>query len=221
VSAPEAPSAPAETAKAPEAPPEPAPAAPAAPATSDADTLTFDDVLTDAGFAREYKARVARELEAEKAKWKADAEEQARRSRMEEVERLKLERDEAAAKIAEVEARAREIETDRDIATSLVSAGVVLRDAEAREFLSYQVRRMLADKSAGDAIEATRAVLAKHDYLARPAAGEAPRPPATTIPASAKSTEAPAVPSPAPAVDTLTMTPQEYKRYRRETHGIH
>jgi len=214
--------------------PETAPAPTTPPASPYADTadseppsdITLEDLLNDPIIARELKNRTQQQvtsaLEAQQKKLATEQE----RAKMEESDRLRAEKaDEEARRIA-AEKKASDLMLDSEFSTAFMRSGTQLANPASIDFIKSQARATM--EAEGLSMEACVAeVLEKHAYLVAPPqapqpVAPAPPPPAASSvpPAQVKHTETPAQETPKNSVDTRNMTPQEYKRYRRETHGF-
>jgi len=194
--------------------------------------VTFDDVLADPDLARAAKQRQDAAIADAKAKWEADRKQAEERSKMEETERLSAEKGDLAKENAQLKEQLLNTQLDRDMTSALVEDGVQLSTADSLDFVRFQATKLAAETDM-DIKAATRAVIERHPYLVstpEPSPGgatqEQPAPSGqrtSTVPSKAASpqNQAPTQPEPEDAVDTLGMTPQQYRDYRRSKHGIH
>lgn len=184
--------------------------------------ITYEDVLGDPDFAREAKKRQDQAVAQAKEAWEAEQKLRAERAEMKELERVRAEKEDAAKEAAQLKEQLLNTQIERDMTSAIVEDGVKLSSADSLEFLKYQAVK-LSSETDMDIRQATRAVIEKHPYLQDKGAPPSPKESVSTVPKSAlpKNTQAPSKPAPDPEVDTLSMTPQQYREYRRFKHGLH
>lgn len=220
--------APVEAPSAPESAPSPEPvsAEPPKPEALDA-ILGRDDVRAEIRKAAKLAASRAVEEEKERAHKEAE------RAKMEEVDRLRLEKQEAEQAAEAAREKVRGVERERDLAAALVASNVALADAAAMDFLRFKVLAEVDSDPDLAVSDAVARVLGSHAYLmktpeAPPVASSestenrpvAPQDRPNTAPVE-KATQAPAAKESPPGVDVMKMSRQEYEEHRRRLHGIH
>lgn len=203
--------------------PEPPVETPEAPKPAPA--KTFADLLSDPAVARELAARQKKAVEEAVAAARAEEETKRKREKMDEAERLKADLEEASGKVRKAESEKTALKLEVDFASAFMKSGKALVDANAVDFVKAEARKLM--ESDGLPMEACiNEVFNKHAYLiakaepvtAAPVKTAVARP--STSPTTTPQTEAPAE-KPAPeAVDTRSMTPQEYREYKRRVHNI-
>jgi hypothetical protein len=185
--------------------------------------LARSDVQAEIAKASKLAAKAAVEAA------KAEAAQQAERAKMDEVERLRLEAQEAVAKVNAAEQVASEAIMERDLANALVTSDRRLQDSKALDYLRYQAFKAVSENDGMSMDVAVTKVLAEAPWLLQqadaapatdPAAQPAPVERPTTAPPS-KETTAPPAQKPAPGVDVLSMTRAEYEDYKRRQHNLH
>ena len=222
-------------AEAPAAPEAEAPAAPESapqPRSSDGTFASPADVsLSDILARPDVKAELNKQAKLAAKTAMEEAEEAARvraeRAKMDEVERLKLEKVEAEQRATDAARKATAAERERDLANTLIAGNTKLGSPKALDFLRFNAFGLCDADPALTMADAVSRVLSDHSYLVAPAASEQPQAPAAPVqrPSTAppvKATQAPAAAKPAPGVDVLSMSKQDYERYKRENHpSIH
>lgn len=186
--------------------------------------LNRPDVKAELNKQAKLAAKQAMEEAEEKAR--IDAE----RAKMDELERLKLEKQEAEQRAVEAARKATEAERERDLANTLIASNLKLANPRALDFLRFNAFGMCDADPNLTMADAVSRVLTEHSYLAAPAdAAPAAQPqtpsqpverPSTAPPT--KPTQTPAAAKPEPGVDVLSMSKQEYENYKRRNHpNIH
>jgi hypothetical protein len=189
--------------------------------------LSRPDVKAELNKAAKLAAKRAMEEAQESARVAAE------RAKLDEVERLRLEMQEAEQRAVEATRKAQAAERERDLANTLIASDAKLANPRALDFLRFSAFGLCdadPDLAMGDAV---KRVLGEHSYLIAPeavAAVAAPEPPQTpaqpvqrpsTAP-PAKATQTPAAATPDSGVDVLSMSKQEYEKYKRAQHpSIH
>lgn len=200
-----------------------------------AETPTYDP-LTDP----KVQARIRAESEkaakkaAQKARAEAEAEakKKADRAKLDEVERLKAERQDALDQVAKLEAQHGEAIAEQQLTNALIAGNHRLAGGSALDFLRIAAKQAVASDEELSMEQAVADVLAANPFLVKapePQAPQAPQqgtqrpnaPAPDTQPAGQPRQPAPrAAKKPTPTVDTMSMTPAEYEKHRREVHGL-
>lgn len=158
-----------------------------------------------------------------KAEGAKEAQERARRDaereKMSEVERAKAEAADAKAEAKAARERADAAALDRDYATAVMESDVQIRP-KARGTVKTLVAEAMAEDESLSVADALAAVVAEHDYVVQPASAPPSDQRTSTTPAPKKTTAKPAEPDPKKPVDVSEMTPQQFKQYQFEVHGI-
>lgn len=168
---------------------------------------------------------VAKAAEDAARKERARIEKEQERAKMEEIDRIRAEREDVEKERDAFREEIARLQADSAYHDALISSAVQLVSQDAAQFLRMKVEQL---RSAQDISwqEAISGAVAEAPFLVKqdPPPAEAPPPQlSTTVPAAPaprRSTEAPARASAAEPVDVLKMTPQEYARYKVEKHRI-
>ena len=189
-----------------------------------AEILARPDVKAELNKQAKLAAKSAMEEAQEAARVAAE------RAKMDEVERLKLEKSEAEARATQNEAKAVAAERERDLANTLIAGNTKLASPKSLDFLRFNAFQLCDGDSTLTMADAVNRVLAEHGYLVAgvesntPAEAPVVAPPVerpSTAPPT-KTTQAPAAAKPDEGVDVMSMTKQEYLAYKRSTHpSIH
>lgn len=204
---------------APKSAPDPAKAEPAAqdtPEPEESDEPDMSDPKIRMAAARAAKKARQDALQEAEAKAKQEAE----RAAMDELTRTKAELAEARDRAAKAEQATTAAKREAEFSDAVLAAGYQLAGGQAPAFLRAAVADLLAaDDTLDTPTAVARAVKANPFLVKQPgAATEQPRGASTAT--GPKVPAAPAAKQPGPPVDVMKMTPEEYREYRQQTHGV-
>lgn len=191
------------------------PPAPAAAPTVDVQKLiqspAIQEQLRLAAEAAFKKGQEAAKEEADKA---------AARAKMEETERLKLEKQEADDKAAAAERTLNKTKVELGVARTLADGNIQLEDpAKSRAFVEFKVDEYLRQNPTATTEAAALAVLAENPYLIKKGEASAAAVSTTIVAPTTTVTTTNAQPAPV-TVDVLSMSKAEYDAYKRKQHGV-
>lgn len=153
---------------------------------------------------------------------KEEADKAAARAKLEETDRLRLEKQEADEKTAAAERTLNDTKVKLGVARALADASVQLeKPAESRDFIEYKVEAYLKQNPTTSPEAAAQVILAEHPYLIKKAGvpAEAPVVPTTIVAPTSVVTTTNTTPAPI-TVDVLSMSKAEYDAYKRKQHGM-
>ncbi len=173
----------------------------------------------------------AAQLAANQARQDAEAEAttKAERSKLEETERLRLEKQDAESAKQAANAKAETAGRQRDVFKAVLDGNFALQ-AGGSDYLEFSVDKLLKASPSLDVKAAVSQVITENPFLVQPAKAavtesvvvqEPAKEPAkeATTQKVVHHTQAPAKEKKAEAVDTLNMTAAEYRSYKAANHG--
>lgn len=190
--------------------------------------FSFADLLKDPTISRELKKHVDKQIKTAVQRKEEEIRIAKEREEMSEVERLRAELQDFQAKAQTAAQEAERARLNSAFSDALVDSGITPASAKAREYLRQEAFRIMEedgldmDVCLAEAAKESPFLLAKTAESPETKRAASPKVVAQTAPKPAeKSTEKPAAPEKDPGVDVFSMSPQEFREYRRQKYGIH